>query len=65
MIGFADEHNKLFFYTEASKIGLSGTLMVRNVDGHQPVSFHSQKLSGAEVIYSKNEYELLVIVDSL
>ena len=32
LIDFEDKHNQLFFYIDASKIGLSGTLMVRNVD---------------------------------
>ena len=34
LIDFADEHKEFFLYTDALKIGLSGTLMVRNVDGH-------------------------------
>ena len=40
LIDFAKEHNELFLYTDISKIGLSSTLMVRNVDGHRPVIFH-------------------------
>ena len=34
LLDFADEHNELFFYTDASKIGISGTLMVRHGDWH-------------------------------
>ena len=33
LIDFTDEHNGLFFFTDASKIALSGTLVVRNLDG--------------------------------
>ena len=62
---FTDKHKKLFLYTDTSKIGLSGTLMVRNVEGHWPRMFHSQKLSGAEVNCGTIELELLAKVDSL
>ena len=65
LIDFADEYNELFLYTDISKIGLSGTLIVRNIDEHWPVTFHSQKFGSVEVNCSTAEYELLAIVDSL
>ena len=42
LIDFVNNHNEWFSYTDASKIGLYSTLIVRNMDGNCPVLFHRQ-----------------------
>ena len=56
-----DESKRYEVVSDASTIGIGAVLL----QDHQPVAFHSRKLSAAEKNYTTTEQELLGVVDAL